>query len=77
MEEEEAFALAPSVDVEGVRGVARGVVEPKLLLSPEVLLLLPEVLLLSALLVSSAFFLPLPFLGLFGLDIFAVCVGAS
>ena len=75
MEEEDALALAPDVDVEIARGVARGVVEPELLLAPEALLLLLALLVSLALLVPSAFFLPLPFWELFGLDILAVCVG--
>ena len=58
------------------RGVARGVVEPELLLPPE-MLLLSDFLLLAGEVLSSAFFLPLPFWELFGLDILAVCVGGS
>lgn len=67
VEGEEALALAPGVDVEVARGVARGVVEPVLLLLLEVLP--PLFLELPA---SSAFFLPLYFLELLGLAIVAV-----
>jgi hypothetical protein len=56
----------PGVDVGLARGVARGVVEPELLLSPELLFL-------SDLLLWSAFFLPFELWGVLGVDIFAVC----
>ena len=50
--------------------MARGVVEPELLLSPELLLLSGEPL-------SSAFFLPLELSGVLGLDIVADCTGGN